>query len=73
VSGAELGQIETNGQEKAEEYASELETGRALRALAPAKRQRGYRGSLMSVVPSRGTNYGGRRCKKIGEAARTTS
>ncbi|MPR12497.1 WGR domain-containing protein [Microvirga tunisiensis] len=37
------GRIGTNGQEKAEEYADELETGQALEAVARAKRMRGYR------------------------------
>src|SRR5215218_4033303 len=37
------GRIGTNGQEKVEEYASELEAGQALEALARAKRRRGYR------------------------------
>jgi predicted DNA-binding WGR domain protein len=37
------GRIGTNGQELAEEYADELEAGRALEAIAEAKRRRGYR------------------------------
>jgi predicted DNA-binding WGR domain protein len=37
------GRISTNGQEKVEEYADELETGQALEAVARAKRMRGYR------------------------------
>jgi predicted DNA-binding WGR domain protein len=35
------GRISTNGQEKVEEYADELETGQALEAVARAKRMRG--------------------------------
>jgi predicted DNA-binding WGR domain protein len=37
------GRIGTNGQEKVEEYADELEAGQALEAVARAKRMRGYR------------------------------
>jgi predicted DNA-binding WGR domain protein len=37
------GRIGTNGQEKVEKYASEIEAGKALEALAAAKRRRGYR------------------------------
>jgi predicted DNA-binding WGR domain protein len=37
------GRISTNGQEKVEEYADELEAGQALEAVARAKRMRGYR------------------------------
>jgi predicted DNA-binding WGR domain protein len=37
------GRIGTNGQEKVEEFASELEAGQALEAMARAKRRRGYR------------------------------
>jgi predicted DNA-binding WGR domain protein len=37
------GRIGTNRQEKAEEYADELEAGQALEAVARAKRMRGYR------------------------------
>ncbi len=36
------GRIGTNGQEKAEVYASEFEAGQALEAVAQAKRRRGY-------------------------------
>jgi predicted DNA-binding WGR domain protein len=37
------GRIGTTGQELAEVFASEVEAGQALEALAQAKRQRGYR------------------------------
>jgi predicted DNA-binding WGR domain protein len=37
------GRIGTNGQEKAEEFGSEDEAGKALEALAQAMRQQGYR------------------------------
>ncbi|WP_201864704.1 WGR domain-containing protein [Microvirga soli] len=37
------GRISTNGQEKAEEFGSEDEAGKALEALAQAMRQQGYR------------------------------
>jgi predicted DNA-binding WGR domain protein len=37
------GRIGTNGQEKAEIFADELEAGQALEAVARAKRRRGYR------------------------------
>jgi predicted DNA-binding WGR domain protein len=37
------GRISTNGQEKVEEFAGELEAGQALEAIAAAKRRRGYR------------------------------
>jgi predicted DNA-binding WGR domain protein len=37
------GLIGTNGQEKAEEFASEIAAGQALEALAQVKRRRGYR------------------------------
>ncbi len=36
------GRIGTNGQEKVEELAGELEAGQALEAVARAKRRRGY-------------------------------
>jgi predicted DNA-binding WGR domain protein len=36
------GRIGTDGQEKVEVYASELEAGQALEAIAAAKRRRGY-------------------------------
>jgi predicted DNA-binding WGR domain protein len=36
------GRIGTNGQEKVEDYADELEAGQALEAIAAAKRRRGY-------------------------------
>jgi predicted DNA-binding WGR domain protein len=37
------GRIGTNGQEKVEEFASEVEAGKALEALAQIKRRQGYR------------------------------
>jgi predicted DNA-binding WGR domain protein len=37
------GRIGTNGQEKVEEFASEIEAGQALDTVAQAKRRRGYR------------------------------
>lgn len=37
------GRIGTNGQEKAEEFATVVEAGQALEAIARAKRRRGYR------------------------------
>ena len=37
------GRIGTSGQEKAEEFASEDEAGKALETLAQAKRRQGYR------------------------------
>jgi predicted DNA-binding WGR domain protein len=37
------GRIGTNGQEKAEEFATVDEAGQALEAIARAKRRRGYR------------------------------
>jgi predicted DNA-binding WGR domain protein len=37
------GRIGTNGRELVEEFATELEAGQALEALARAKRRRGYR------------------------------
>ncbi len=37
------GRIGTNGQEKAEEFATVDEAGQALEAIAKAKRRRGYR------------------------------
>jgi predicted DNA-binding WGR domain protein len=37
------GRIGTNGQEKAEEFASEDEAGKALETLAQVKRRQGYR------------------------------
>ncbi len=37
------GRIGTNGRELVEEFAGELEAGRALEAAAQAKRRRGYR------------------------------
>ncbi len=37
------GRIGTNGREKVEEYAREIEAGQALEAQAQAKRRRGYR------------------------------
>jgi predicted DNA-binding WGR domain protein len=37
------GRIGTNGQEKAEEFDSEIEAGEALEVLARSKRRRGYR------------------------------
>lgn len=37
------GRIGTNGRELVEEYATEIEAGPALEALAGAKRRRGYR------------------------------
>jgi predicted DNA-binding WGR domain protein len=37
------GRIGTNGQEEAEEFATEIEAGQALEALAQVKRRRGYR------------------------------
>jgi predicted DNA-binding WGR domain protein len=36
------GRIGTNGQEKVEEFASEIEAGKALEVVARAKRRRGY-------------------------------
>ena len=36
------GRIGTNGQEKVEEFASEIEAGKALAVVARAKRRRGY-------------------------------
>jgi predicted DNA-binding WGR domain protein len=38
------GWIGTNGQEKAEEFATVDEAGQALEAIARAKRRRGYQG-----------------------------
>jgi predicted DNA-binding WGR domain protein len=37
------GRIGTSGQEMVEEFASEVEAGQALEAVAAAKRRRGYR------------------------------
>ncbi|MBM6584108.1 WGR domain-containing protein [Microvirga sp. BT689] len=37
------GRIGTNGQEKVEEFAGDLEAGQTLEKIAAAKRQRGYR------------------------------
>jgi predicted DNA-binding WGR domain protein len=37
------GRIGTNGQELVEVFASEIEAGQALEAIATAKRRRGYR------------------------------
>jgi predicted DNA-binding WGR domain protein len=36
------GRIGINGQEKAEEFASEIEAGKALETVAQAKRRQGY-------------------------------
>ena len=37
------GRMGTNGREKVEEFASKVEAGQALEAVAQAKRRRGYR------------------------------
>jgi predicted DNA-binding WGR domain protein len=37
------GRIGTHGQEKAQEYGSEIEAGQALEVIAQGKRRRGYR------------------------------
>ena len=45
------GRIGTGGQEKAEEFASEDEAGKALEILAQEKRRQGYRDRVMPIRP----------------------